>query len=112
MPSYWQHRRLSSWRRKNIVLKFRTGPGRRGERWLEGEISDGDFWDALAILSRSELVRDDIPGSMNVPATDAGTASVAAPLTPRVIEWIETRTGVVAGWEDHRRAVCELRISF
>lgn len=68
-----------------------------GERWLEGEISDGDFWDALAILSRSELARDDIPGSMNVPAMDAGTASVAAPLTPRVIEWIETRT---AWWLD------------
>lgn len=67
------------------------------ERWLEGEISDGDFWDMLAILSRSELARDDISGSMNVPATDAGTASVAAPLTPRVIEWIETRT---AWWLD------------
>ena len=67
------------------------------ERWLEGEISDGDFWDALTILSRSELARDDVPGSMNVPATEAGTASVAAPLTPRVIEWIETRT---AWWLD------------
>ena len=67
------------------------------ERWLEGEIADGDFWDALTILSRSELARDDVPGSMNVPATEAGTASMAAPLTPRVIEWIETRT---AWWLD------------
>ena len=67
------------------------------ERWLEGKISDGDFWDALTVLAKSELARDDVPGSMNVPTAKAGTASMAAPLTPRVIEWIETRT---AWWLD------------
>ncbi|MDE0525565.1 MAG: hypothetical protein OXI27_03055 [Thaumarchaeota archaeon] len=62
------------------------------EGWLEGEISDGEFLDALTILSRSELARDDVPGSMNVPATEAGTASMAAPVTPLALEWMEART--------------------